>query len=129
RVGGWGRHGVSLSHASPLGKCAPRCSTRAMRLPLFALFAAGGCACLHGSAGRDWSVYLGDKAGSHYSTLTQITPANVGQLEVAWTFHAGDMREGATQIQCNPLIIDGVLYGTTPQTKVFALDAATGREL
>lgn len=84
---------------------------------------------LHASAGRDWPVYLGDKAGSHYSPLSQITPDNVAQLEVAWTFHAGDLREGATQIQCNPLVIDGVLYATTPQSKVVALDAATGREL
>ncbi|MDQ5979166.1 MAG: quinoprotein glucose dehydrogenase [Verrucomicrobiota bacterium] len=100
-----------------------------MRLPHLALFAAGGCACLQASAGRDWPVYLGDKAASHYSTLTQVTPDNVAQLEVAWVFNTGDLREGSTQIQCNPLVIDGVLYGTTPQTKVFALDAATGREL
>jgi quinoprotein glucose dehydrogenase len=100
-----------------------------MRLPHLALFAAAGCVHLHAAAGRDWPVYLGDKAASHYSTLAQITPENVGRLEVAWTFHAGDAREGATQIQCNPLVIGGVLYATTPQSKVVALDAATGREL
>jgi quinoprotein glucose dehydrogenase len=81
------------------------------------------------SAGRDWPVYLGDKSASHYSTLAQITPANVTQLEVAWTWHAGDARPDTSQIQCNPLVIDGVLYGTTPGLKLFALDAATGREL
>jgi quinoprotein glucose dehydrogenase len=81
------------------------------------------------SAGSDWPVYLGDKSASHYSTLTQITPANVTQLEVAWTWHAGDARPDTSQIQCNPLVIDGVLYGTTPGLKLFALDAATGREL
>jgi quinoprotein glucose dehydrogenase len=84
---------------------------------------------LHASPGDDWPVYLGDKAASHYSTLAQITPDNVTRLEVAWTFNAGDARDDATQIQCNPLVIDGILYGTTPQTKLFALDAATGREL
>ncbi len=84
---------------------------------------------LHAAADRDWRVYLGDKAGSHYSTLAQITPENVGQLEVAWTWNAGDAQGDRTQIQCNPLVIDGVLYGTTPQLKLFALDAATGREL
>ncbi|HYD85539.1 MAG TPA: PQQ-binding-like beta-propeller repeat protein [Opitutus sp.] len=83
---------------------------------------------LHAAADRDWRVYLGDQAASHYSTLAQITPENVAQLEVAWTFNAGDA-SGQTQIQCNPLVIDGVLYGTTPRLKVFALDAATGREL
>ncbi|HUG10082.1 MAG TPA: PQQ-binding-like beta-propeller repeat protein [Opitutaceae bacterium] len=84
---------------------------------------------IHASSGDDWPVYLGDKGASHYSTLAQITPENVAQLEVAWTFNAGDARPAATQIQCNPLVIDGVLYGTTPQSKLFALDAATGREL
>jgi len=80
-------------------------------------------------AGRDWAAYLGDKGASHYSTLAEITPANVPSLEVAWTWRAGDARENKTQIQCNPLIIDGILYATTPQLRVAALDAATGREL
>jgi len=86
-------------------------------------------ASLPAAADRDWPVYLGDKSASHYSTLNQITPANIAQLAVAWTWHAGDARDDKTQIQCNPLIIDGVLYATTPQSKLVALDAATGREL
>lgn len=81
------------------------------------------------AAAHDWPVYLGDKSASHYSALGQITPANITQLEVAWTWQAGDARENKTQIQCNPLIIDGVLYATSPQSKLVALDAATGREL
>ncbi len=81
------------------------------------------------AAGREWSTSLGDKGASHYSTLTEITPANVTQLEVAWTWAAGDARPDSTQIQCNPLMIDGVLYVTTPQLKLVALEAATGREL
>lgn len=81
------------------------------------------------AADQDWPVYLGDKAASHYSSLAQITPRNVTQLEVAWTWHAGDARGNQTQIQCNPLIIEGVMYATTPQLKVVALDAATGQEL
>lgn len=84
---------------------------------------------LGAAADRDWATYLGDKSASHYSTLTQLTPENVDQLEVAWTWQAGDLRGNSTQIQCNPLIIDGVLYATTPQLRVAALDAATGREL
>jgi len=99
-----------------------------MRLPLCAL-AAAAFVHLHAAAGRDWPVYLGDKSASHYSTLSQITPANVARLEMAWTFNTGDAREGSTQMQCNPLIIGGVLYATTPQSKVVALEAATGREL
>ncbi len=79
-------------------------------------------------AGADWPVYHGDSAGSHYSTLDQITRENLTRLEPAWTFRTGDALKNS-QIQCNPLIVDGVLYGTSPQLKLFALDAATGREL
>ena len=99
-----------------------------MRPPLLATLLLGA-ATLHAAAGKNWPVYLGDKAASHYSELNQITAANVTQLEVAWTWHAGDARGSSTQIQCNPLIIDGVLYATTPQLRLVALDAATGREL
>ncbi|HET6566673.1 MAG TPA: pyrroloquinoline quinone-dependent dehydrogenase [Rhodothermales bacterium] len=79
---------------------------------------------------RDWPVYLGDKGATHYSPLTQIDKENAKNLEVAWTYHTGDLPEGNTsQIQCNPIIVDGVLYGTTPALKLFALDAATGKEI
>ena len=85
---------------------------------------------LAAAADSNWSTYLGDKASSHYSTLKQITPRNVARLEVAWTFRAGGMdTNNRSQIQCNPLVIDGVLYGTTPDLQLFALNAITGREL
>ena len=49
---------------------------------------------------------------------------------MAWIYRSGDARtNNLSQIQCNPLIVDGVLYGTSPGIKLFALDAATGREL
>jgi quinoprotein glucose dehydrogenase len=80
------------------------------------------------AAGREWTAYLGDKSASHYSTLSQISPANVQQLEVAWTWHGGDARPDTSQIQCNPLVIGGVLYATSPQMRLVALDAATGHE-
>jgi quinoprotein glucose dehydrogenase len=99
-----------------------------MRLPLIALTAAAFTH-LHGSAGRDWPVYLGDKSASHHSTLAQITPQNVRQLELAWTYHGGEVRPDTSQIQCNPLVIDGVMYATTAALKLVAVDAATGKEL
>ena len=78
----------------------------------------------------DWPVYLGDKASTHFSSLTQIHRTNVQRLEVAWTYRSGDSRQdNRSQIQCNPLIIDGVLYGTSPQLKLFALEAASGKEI
>ena len=77
---------------------------------------------------KNWSSYLGDKSVSHYSSLQQIDTANVRQLKVAWEYHTGDADMKAhSQIECNPTVIDGVLYGTSPQLKLFALDAATGK--
>lgn len=81
-------------------------------------------------ADSDWPAYLGDKESSHFSKLRQITPENVSKLEPAWSFKAGGASpENRSQIQCNPLVIGGVLYATTPDQKAFALDAETGKEL
>lgn len=79
---------------------------------------------------RTWHSFLGDKEASQYSSLTQITRENVDQLEIAWTFSTGDLVDGErTEIQANPLIIDGILYGTTPLKKAFTLRADTGELL
>ncbi|MGE4179544.1 MAG: PQQ-binding-like beta-propeller repeat protein [Limisphaerales bacterium] len=79
---------------------------------------------------EDWPVALGDSAQSHFSELKLIHTGNVARLQVAWTFRSGDAsRENRSQIQCNPIIVDGVLYGTTPTLLLVALDASTGREL
>lgn len=76
----------------------------------------------------DWGTYRGGAAQTASSTLAQITKANVGKLAPAWTFDSGDAEKG-TEIQCNPLIVDGVLYGSSAKQNVFALDAATGKLL
>ncbi len=81
-----------------------------------------------GGASGDWPVYGGDTDNTHYSKLDQITPENVPLLQVAWTYDTGDSFEGS-EMQANPIIIDGVMYATTPKLHVFALDAATGTEL
>jgi quinoprotein glucose dehydrogenase len=76
---------------------------------------------------ENWAAYSGDKGVSHYSLLDQINKDNVGQLEQVWEFDNGEASENnRSMIQCNPLVIDGTLYGTTATLKVFALDAATG---
>lgn len=76
-----------------------------------------------------WEVTGGSKEGIRYSTLSEINPENVGQLEIAWEYHTGDADTvNSSQIQCNPIIVDGVLYGTSPTLKLIALDAATGTE-
>ena len=77
----------------------------------------------------DWPVYQG-LGRNQYSRLHQITPENVGQLEVAWTYDSGGASpDGRSQIQCNPIIVDGVLYASSPALAIFALDASTGQEL
>ncbi len=76
----------------------------------------------------NWPVYGGDDDHSHYTTLSQISPANVAKLKVAWTYETKDEFAGS-EMQANPIVIDGVLYATTPKLQVFALDAATGKQL
>lgn len=90
--------------------------------------ALGACATDVQTAAGDWPVYGGDEANTHFTTLDQITPENVQQLKVAWSYDTGDAFEGS-EMQANPVIIDGVLYATTPRLQVFALNAATGERL
>ncbi|WP_020568178.1 outer membrane protein assembly factor BamB family protein [Neolewinella persica] len=76
-----------------------------------------------------WSYYGGDPGLSHYSEATQIDTANVDQLVPLWTYHTGDAdTANFSQIQCNPIVVDGSLYGVTPQMRLFAAEAATGME-
>lgn len=75
----------------------------------------------------NWSAYHGDVQQTHYSALDQINRQNVQQLQVAWTYHTGDS-EGR-EIQCNPLMLDTVLFLTTGGLKCVALHAATGKEI
>ncbi len=63
-----------------------------------------------------------------YSPLTQINRENVSQLRVAWTYDSHDAFK-ASEMQSNPIVVDGVLYVTTPTLKVVAVNAATGQEI
>ena len=75
---------------------------------------------------RDWKVYQGGPESIHYSNLAQINRANVHNLTVAWTHDAGDEFKGS-EMECNPIVVDGLLFATTPKLRVIALDAATGK--
>jgi quinoprotein glucose dehydrogenase len=77
---------------------------------------------------EDWKIYGGNNESNRYSSIAQINTENVKNLEVAWEYHTGDATK-TSQIQCNPIIVEGVMYATSPQIKVFALDAATGKEI
>lgn len=76
---------------------------------------------------EDWGIYRGDKKANQYSTFDQININNVHQLEPAWEYHHGDP-EGPG-IYSNPIIIDGLLYFTTPRVHAVALNAETGEEV
>ncbi len=72
-----------------------------------------------------WPSYLGGPDRNHYSTLSQITPQNVTNLKVAWSYSAPDYG----QMQMNPIIVDTILYGVTAALRAFALHAGTGEEI
>jgi quinoprotein glucose dehydrogenase len=76
----------------------------------------------------DWPHYGGGPELNRYSPLTQITPANVRSLQVAWTYDTEDAFDGS-EMQCQPVVAHGVLYATSPKLRVFALNAATGGQI
>jgi quinoprotein glucose dehydrogenase len=79
------------------------------------------------AADVQWPVN-GGPDNIRYSPLTQINRDNVGQLNVAWSYDSHDAFKDS-EMQSNPIVVDGVLYATTPKLRVVALDAETGREV
>lgn len=84
--------------------------------------------------GQEWPFYAGDAGGTKYSALDQINRANVTRLKQAWTYHTGDVSDGSkyfirSAFECTPLVVDGVMYVTTPFCRLIALEAETGKEL
>jgi len=71
-----------------------------------------------------WPTYHGDYSGQRHSRLTQITPDNVGQLTLAWSFQTGQTQ----QIKASPILVDGVIYITTPDN-IWAVDARSAKQL
>jgi len=76
----------------------------------------------------DWPVYRGDQKGNQYSPLAQIHAANVHRLERAWEYKTGDANQRST-MHVNPIVVNGVMYVTTPSLKAVALNAATGKAI
>jgi quinoprotein glucose dehydrogenase len=97
-----------------------------------AWLAACMVACAPGDAGPrpkagDWTTTGADHGYTRYSPLDQINRDNVARLDVAWTYRTGDAPSGGrSQIQATPIIVDGVLYTTTPALAVVALRADSG---
>ena len=75
-----------------------------------------------------WEIYRGDEGSNAYSALDQINTENVKQLKVAWTYRTGD-KSDVFNLECNPIIINGILYAVSPNLKAFALDAKTGKQI
>ena len=77
------------------------------------------------AAAPDWPVYNGDPQGTHYSPLIQINRGNVAKLKVAWSFDAGGAGP-ASELEANPIVVNGTMYVLGPTLEVIALDAASG---
>jgi quinoprotein glucose dehydrogenase len=117
---------------------------------VFVLFALVSACAAAREASSEWPTYGHDPGGMRYSPLTQIDPSNVSRLQIAWTYAMrpaapsqpplaaaasegdglparGRSRFGASQ--ATPLVIEGVMYLSTPYRRVVALEPETGREL
>ena len=75
---------------------------------------------------QDWPHYGGQQSSWRYSELNQVKTSNVSKLIPVWAFQTGEVDGG---LQATPLVVDGVMYVITSKGKVFAIDAATGKEL
>ena len=105
--------------------------TQTYPLPYFllgiALLNLMSCQTIPSAENYDWPMRKADHESSSYSPLDQINASNVEELELAWEYKTGDSL--LYTIECNPIIINGILYASSPMLNAFALDAETGEEL
>ncbi|UFH52165.1 PQQ-binding-like beta-propeller repeat protein [Spirosoma sp. KNUC1025] len=83
----------------------------------------------------EWPAYGNDAGGMRFSPLTQINSSNVKQLILAWTFRTGELEQykgtnahEKAAFEATPVMVDGTLFFSTPTSRVFAIDAATGQK-
>lgn len=87
------------------------------------------------SLSNEWQFYGGNQSGTRYSPLKEINRDNVAQLRRAWVYHTGELGLGLqtapfqASFSCTPLVVNGVMYLSTPSSRVIALDAETGKEI
>ena len=85
-------------------------------------------------AGEDWTAFGRTQSGTRFAPANQITPANVGALEVAWTYHTGDLpaaypgARSAYTFEATPLKLGDLVYACTPHDIIVAVDADTGKQ-
>src|SRR5690348_6048516 len=75
-------------------------------------------------AADNWPSYNGDYTGRRFSSLSQITAANVKQLQAQWVFHA----RNSDSLEVTPVVVNGVMF-VTAANDAYALDAQTGRTI
>ena len=88
-----------------------------------------------GNNNVEWPAYGGDPGGMRHTSSNKINTSNISSLKVAWTYHTGELGvyQGTNAaekaaFEATPIMVDGTLYFSTPSSRVFALDAATGAE-
>src|SRR5437773_11938613 len=96
---------------------------------LLAVFTIGSLTVVAAGGPNDWPGFGNDPGGTKYSPLTQITPANVAKLAVAWTYDTGEKGGGFRGWSVTPLVVDNVMYFGTYGGKPIALNAETGLEM
>jgi quinoprotein glucose dehydrogenase len=77
----------------------------------------------------DWKIYGGSGDNIKYSDLKQVDTTNVNRLKVAWVYHSENEDQSKYgPMESNPIIVNNTLFGVSPRLKLFAVDAATGKE-
>ena len=107
--------------------------TSALAAALALLGCGGPAAVDYAGPVAEWPHYGGELSGLRYSELDQIRNDNVGDLEIAWIHHHGDVSDGGdgttrTSFNATPIVADGTLFICTGTNRVIALDPETGEE-
>ena len=79
---------------------------------------------------RTWNVYKADAESSSYSPLKEINKENVQQLKMAWIFNPNDTVKGSSGFgnsECNPIVIDGIMYATSARHRLYAINSTNGK--
>jgi quinoprotein glucose dehydrogenase len=108
--------------------------TRVALATALALFSPGAAPALAQAPAGEWRSYGATSEGTRYSPLDQVNRGNVAKLEVAWTYRTGELNRKpnlsgereTVAFECTPIVVDGVMYISTPAGNVVALRAETG---
>jgi alcohol dehydrogenase (cytochrome c) len=77
----------------------------------------------------NWPYYGNDVSNSRYQNIDLINPSNVSQLKPAWTFHTGYLNDPNMSMEMTPIVVDGMMFVTTGDDDVFALNPTTGKQI